>query len=100
MVGPSCLIFLGMIFSITKIGFGLAENSEYHNETGIQDYCPKLNDTSTANVTQPQGLIEPGDQANYTCNANLRFFRGDMTRVCLKNRTWSGQEPKCTKACK
>jgi len=39
-------------------------------------------------------VVQPGDVAEYSCDT-LYKLEGDSIRICLRNGTWSGQEPSC-----
>nr|XP_022338245.1 uncharacterized protein LOC111133841 isoform X1 [Crassostrea virginica] len=47
-------------------------------------------DTSTA-----QRYYFIGDNITYRCNSNHSLVSGNLTRNCLGNGTWSGQQPVC-----
>lgn len=49
----------------------------------------------------PEGAIKTGRSYNlgdiiqYRCEHSLKLYKGSLKRICLKNRTWSGEPPKC-----
>jgi formylglycine-generating enzyme required for sulfatase activity len=57
------------------------------------DGCGPLAAPAFGEVDTPTGTGS-GAQANYTCDAG-RVLRGDATRTCQPNGTWSGAPPVC-----
>ena len=54
--------------------------------------CPDLDDPDNGAVTvNGRGA---GDTADYSCNTGYELV-GDMTRTCMSNSQWSGEEPSC-----
>ena len=43
-------------------------------------------------------VVQPGDVAHYSCDT-LYKIQGDIVRICLRNGTWSGEEPFCIGRC-
>lgn len=60
-----------------------------HNET-----CPRLNAPSNGKKFGSRYLL--GHEVHYACDPGFVLV-GSNTRVCLKDRSWSGQSPFCKK---
>ena len=55
--------------------------------------CGSLNDPDNGKVTVKETFL--GSVANYSCDPGYTRI-GDEIRTCLRDGTWSGNEPICT----
>ena len=59
--------------------------------------CPQLTIANGQVTVNPQRQL-PNSRATYTCNPGF-VLRGDGTRICQVDGTWSGTKPECASKC-
>nr|XP_022338211.1 E-selectin-like [Crassostrea virginica] len=68
------------------------------NITFICSDCPDApfnSSTTDLDTSTAQRYYFIGDNITYKCNSNHSLVSGNLTRNCLGNGTWSGQQPVC-----